>query len=83
MPVENVALLIYPPPMPRLFVALRPPDTVRDALIDTMKGGEGARWQEVGQLHLPLRLVGAVDNSQANDLGMPSQPRAERLSHRL
>jgi len=54
--------------MHRLFVALRPPETIRDALIDTMEGVEGARWQSDEQLHLTLRFVGEVDVAQANDL---------------
>lgn len=29
--------------MHRLFVALRPPEAIRDPLIDTMEGVEGAR----------------------------------------
>jgi len=54
--------------MHRLFVALRPPETIRDPLIDTMEGLEGARWQSDEQLHLTLRFVGEVDAAQANDL---------------
>ena len=54
--------------MHRLFVALRPPDHVRDALIDTMEALEGARWQDDEQLHLTLRFVGEVDRTQAEDL---------------
>ena len=54
--------------MPRLFVALRPPAPVRDALIDTMEGIEGARWQDEDQLHLTLRFAGEVPERQAQDL---------------
>lgn len=54
--------------MHRLFVALRPPEAIRDPLIDTMEGLEGARWQSDEQLHLTLRFVGEVDRAQANDL---------------
>lgn len=54
--------------MTRLFVALRPPAGVRDALIDTMDGIEGARWQDEDQLHLTLRFVGEVDPPVAEDL---------------
>ena len=52
----------------RLFIAIRPPETVRDALIDTMEGLEGARWQGEDQLHLTLRFVGEVETPAANDL---------------
>ncbi|MBB3035268.1 RNA 2',3'-cyclic phosphodiesterase [Alteriqipengyuania lutimaris] len=54
--------------MHRLFVALRPPEAIRDPLIDTMEGLDGARWQSDEQLHLTLRFVGEVDRAQANDL---------------
>ena len=54
--------------MTRLFVALRPPLQVRDALFDTMDGVDGARWQDDDQLHLTLRFVGEVDRPLAEDL---------------
>ena len=54
--------------MHRLFVSLRPPEPVRDALIDTMEGIEAARWQGDEQLHLTLRWVGEVDSDVANDV---------------
>jgi 2'-5' RNA ligase len=54
--------------MPRLFVALRPPEAIRDVLIDTMDAVEGARWQGDDQLHLTLRFVGEVPTPQAEDL---------------
>ena len=53
----------------RLFVAIRPPPRVRDTLIDTMEGLEGARWQDDDQLHLTLRFCGECGIEQANDLG--------------
>ncbi len=54
--------------MHRLFVALRPPEPVRDLLLDTMGGLEGMRWQDEEQLHLTLRFVGEVDGHMAEDL---------------
>ena len=54
--------------MNRLFVALRPPAAVRDALLDATEGVERARWQDEDQLHLTLRFVGEVDAPIANDL---------------
>jgi 2'-5' RNA ligase len=45
----------------RLFVALRPPPQVRDALSALMSGIEGARWQTDNQLHLTLAFLGEVD----------------------
>lgn len=52
----------------RLFVALTPPQSARDALIDTMEGMDAARWQADEQLHITLRFVGEVDTPVANDL---------------
>lgn len=64
--------------MHRLFVAVRPPDPVRDALLDLMGGIQGARWQDDEQLHLTLRFIGAVDRHTADDvhaaLGAVSHP---------
>jgi len=44
--------------MHRLFVALRPPPDIRDALVDAMDELPGARWQDEEQLHITLRFVG-------------------------
>jgi RNA 2',3'-cyclic 3'-phosphodiesterase len=52
----------------RLFVAIRPPETIRDLLIDAMDDSADFRWQEDEQLHLTLRFVGEVDRPVANDL---------------
>lgn len=52
----------------RLFVAIRPPEAIRDALIDLMEGVDNARWQEEDQLHLTLRYVGETDPHTADDL---------------
>jgi 2'-5' RNA ligase len=54
--------------MNRLFVALRPPAGVREALLDATGGIENARWQDEDQLHLTLRFVGEIDAPLANDL---------------
>ena len=54
--------------MHRLFVAIRPPSHVRDALLDLMGGISGARWQDDDQLHLTLRFLGEVDRHQAEDV---------------
>lgn len=54
--------------MHRLFVALRPPPSIRAALQTTMAGPPGARWQDDSQLHLTLRFVGAVETPVAEDL---------------
>ena len=52
----------------RLFVAIRPPEDIRDALIDLMDGVDNARWQDEDQLHLTLRYAGEVDAHRADDL---------------
>lgn len=65
--------------MHRLFVAIRPPAFVRDALLDLMDGVSGARWVEEEQLHLTVRFIGEVDRHLANDvhaaLGAVHHPR--------
>lgn len=52
----------------RLFIAIRPPQHVRDRLVDAMEGIEGARWIDEENLHLTLRFVGEVERPAANDL---------------
>jgi 2'-5' RNA ligase len=52
----------------RLFIAIRPPEEVRDRLVDAMEGIEGARWVDEENLHLTLRFVGEVERPAANDL---------------
>ncbi|MEP9401614.1 RNA 2',3'-cyclic phosphodiesterase [Sphingomonas sp. VNH70] len=56
--------------MHRLFVALRPPPAMRAALLATMDGIDGARWQDDGQLHLTLRYIGAVERPVAEDVAL-------------
>lgn len=53
--------------MHRLFVALKPPATMRDALLALMGGITHARWQTAEQLHLTLRFIGEVDRHRAED----------------
>jgi 2'-5' RNA ligase len=54
--------------MHRLFVAVRPPESIRDLLIDAMDDSPDFRWQDEEQLHITLRFVGEVDRPVANDL---------------
>ena len=54
--------------MHRLFVAIRPPQQVRDLLLDAMDDSADFRWQDEEQLHLTLRFVGEVERPVANDL---------------
>ena len=54
--------------MHRLFVAIRPPEEIRDLLIDAMDDSPEFRWQDDRQLHLTLRFVGEVERPVAEDL---------------
>lgn len=54
--------------MHRLFVALRPPDPVRELLLDAMDDSTDFRWQNDEQLHLTLRFIGEVDRPIAEDI---------------
>lgn len=54
--------------MHRLFVAIRPPEPIRDLLIDAMDVSPDFRWQDDEQLHLTLRFIGEVDRPIADDL---------------
>lgn len=59
--------------MHRLFVAIRPPEEVRDALIDVMDDSPALRWVSDEQLHLTLRFVGEVERPLANDIASALQ----------
>ena len=54
--------------MHRLFVAIRPPEPIRDLLIDAMDDSADFRWQTEEQLHLTLRFIGEVERPVANDI---------------
>jgi len=54
----------------RLFVAIRPPEHVRDLLIDAMDDSPALRWVNDEQLHLTLRFVGEVERPVANDIAI-------------
>src|SRR5688500_14504232 len=56
--------------MHRLFVAIRPPEPIRDLLTDAMEGVPGLRWQDDEQLHLTLRFIGEVERPLAEDLAL-------------
>ena len=59
--------------MHRLFVAIRPPEEVRDLLIDAMDDSPALRWVGDEQLHLTLRFVGEVERPVANDIAAALQ----------
>ncbi len=54
--------------MHRLFVAIRPPEDIRDLLIDAMDDSPALRWVSDEQLHLTLRFIGEVERPLANDV---------------
>jgi len=54
--------------MHRLFVAIRPPEDVRDLLIDAMDDSPALRWVGDEQLHLTLRFIGEVERPVAKDI---------------
>ena len=67
--------------MHRLFVAIRPPELVREQLLDLMEGMPDMRWQSDEQLHLTLRFIGEVERPIAEDLATALQHvRFHRLS---
>ena len=55
--------------MPRLFVALDPPDEVKDALDRLCEGLPGIRWSDPGQFHLTLRFIGEVEQGTFYEIG--------------
>jgi 2'-5' RNA ligase len=68
----------------RLFVAIRPPEPIRDLLIDAMDDSADFRWQDDGQLHITLRFIGEVERPVADDLADAlGQVRAERFQVRV
>lgn len=56
--------------MHRLFVAIRPPEPIRDLLIDAMDDSPNLRWVGHEQLHLTLRFIGEVERPLANDIAV-------------
>jgi 2'-5' RNA ligase len=70
--------------MHRLFVAIRPPEAVRDLLIDAMDDSPALRWVGDDNLHLTLRFIGEVERPQAEDLARAlQQVRSEDFSLRI
>ncbi|MEP7131100.1 MAG: RNA 2',3'-cyclic phosphodiesterase [Sphingomicrobium sp.] len=70
--------------MHRLFVAIRPPEHIRDLLIDAMDDSPEFRWQDEEQLHLTLRFVGEVERPVADVLaGALGRVRAGRFAARV
>ena len=56
--------------MHRLFVAIRPPEAIRDLLIDAMADSPELRWVGDEQLHLTLRFIGEVERPLGDDIAL-------------
>jgi len=56
--------------MHRLFVAIRPPRVLREAVLAATPDIDGARWQDDDQLHVTLRFVGTVERPLAEDIAV-------------
>lgn len=54
--------------MHRLFVAIRPPQAIRDLLIDAMDDSPELRWVPEDNIHLTLRFIGEVERPVAEDV---------------
>ncbi|HXG80799.1 MAG TPA: RNA 2',3'-cyclic phosphodiesterase [Sphingomicrobium sp.] len=67
--------------MHRLFVAIRPPEAIREQLLGLMGGVHDLRWQNDNQLHLTLRFIGEVERPMADDIAAELERiRFERFS---
>ena len=70
--------------MHRLFVAIRPPEPVRDLLIDAMDDSPELRWVGDDNLHLTLRFIGEVERPLADDIALAlSRVRSGRFELRV
>jgi len=54
--------------MPRLFIAVDLPDTIKKNLESMFFGIPGARWVSIDQIHLTVRFVGDVVGAQFLDI---------------
>lgn len=54
--------------MHRLFVAIRPPEHVRDLLIDAMDDSPELRWVPDDNLHITVRFIGEVERPLGDDI---------------
>lgn len=75
--------------MPRLFVAIDLPDTVKTSLEPLARGLGDVRWTTADQQHLTLRFIGEINNGQANDIadalslvpGLPFELQLKGIGH--
>jgi 2'-5' RNA ligase len=59
--------------MHRLFVAIRPPETIRNLLVDAMDDSPELRWVPDENIHLTLRFIGEVERPLAEDIASALQ----------
>src|SRR3712207_959505 len=70
--------------MHRLFVAIRPPEPVRDLVIDAMDDSPDLRWVPDDNLHITLRFIGEVERPLGQDIAVElAKVRCERFELRL
>jgi len=61
----NLTILLA---MPRLFIAVDLPETIRKNLVAMSFGIPGAKWVSPEQLHLTVRFIGDVDGALFRDI---------------
>jgi 2'-5' RNA ligase len=54
--------------MPRLFIAVDLPDSIKENLEAMSFGLPGAKWVDVQQIHLTVRFIGEVDGVLFHDI---------------
>jgi 2'-5' RNA ligase len=54
--------------MPRLFVAIDFPSSVKERIADLCYGLAGVRWVPMDQMHLTLRFIGDVGEGMLDDI---------------
>src|SRR5688572_14345925 len=68
----------------RLFIAVTPPDPIRDLVVKTYSQIERARWVKKEQLHVTLRFLGELDEDHAAAVkGALREISASRFSLRI
>lgn len=54
--------------MPRLFIAIEPPQEIKQKLLLLPRAMSGARWQSAEKMHLSLNFLGEIDKSLIPEL---------------
>jgi 2'-5' RNA ligase len=70
--------------MHRLFVAIRPPEAIRDLLVDAMEDSPELGWVGDDNLHLTLRFIEEVERPLADDIALAlSRIRSEQFELKI